>query len=965
MAFPNDVLGTKVQMKINNIWTDVTRYDTNTKILQDASITIKRGQGGLQDRTPTSICEWTWEDPNGIYNNENPRSPYYGVLPRNTPVRVYVPRSEAAFYRLSNDDASRVQTTDKAALDITGDMELRFDFEPRRFTRWASGGAGAMFLGGKYVLTGNQRSWYVRLGDPTTNLNTSPLFFVWSTDGTAAGLLTANATVPLPVTTGRLAIKITVDVNNGGGSREIKFWTSTTGIDGTYTQLGATNTGAVTSIFASTANLELGTINGGALNLASVNSTRNFDGRIYNFRMYNGIGGSLVAEANFTNKANGTTSFADGLGNTWTTQVNAEITNADYRFHGEFSAPKIVAKRTRNGSGLDIRVQAEAGGLIRRLTANDTPIQSAIAFTFSTYNANGWWLGEDASNTDTKLASSGASDIKPASINDITFAGFDEGIAGSAGVMECGSTNPQFSAFPKYTDPTGELHFYGFFKFPSIPGSEVVLFTWYSNTFEVSYYQLSVTPTSYRLRGFDQTGAVAFNNLVAFAAECVPTNWMAYHSRTIGDGFGGLNITHEWVTVGTDAYQTGAVSNVAVGSTGRFTRVTLQGTGLNGVKFCHLMTSNKVGLEFFSGTPTTNVVNYARAFAGETADSRFRRICTLLGVTPVVIGALDDSELMGPQPLDKGMNVLYECAEVDGGKITEARDQLALEYRTRKSLYNQPDSLTMTWAMLTEGLEATPDDTDVANDILLERQSGGTARATLSYGPMSIQAPPAGISPVSDNPIVNNYTLEQLTQLAYAMLHKRTWPTARYPTVPIEMHRSPFAGNTTQFLAAQKLDITDVIRITSLPNIFAPEELRLMVGGLTEQYFGQEWYIDSDTVPYGPYVSSELQTVTGDMYSNFKASHHTIAGVVQTQLNASITNSATSIAVKTLSGPLIQQGAASFTIMVDGEFMTVTNVVGATSPQTLTVTRGITNGYAATHNANAYVYIYPTLKARL
>ena len=115
-------------------------------------------------------------------------------------------------------------------------------------------------------------------------------------------------------------------------------------------------------------------------------------------------------------------------------------------------------------------------------------------------------------------------------------------------------------------------------------------------------------------------------------------------------------------------------------------------------------------------------------------------------------------------------------------------------------------------------------------------------------------------------------------------------------------------------------------------------------------------------MPYGPYIGSELFTV--GTYSNFRAAQTTLLGVDQQQLNADIDDSVTSIAVKTLTGPLFLVGASGFNIKIGAEVMTVTNIVGGTSPQTLTVTRGV-NGYSSSHSANDYVYLEPTLRARL
>jgi hypothetical protein len=843
-------------------------------------------------------------------------------------------------------------------LDITGDLEVRFDFEPRRFARWSSGVGSAYVLGGKYDLS-PQRSWYVRIGDPTCASATSQLAFGWSTTGSNS--LSATCTAPVP-TAKRISIKVTIDVDNGAAGRDIKFYYSTTGINGSYTQLGSTVTQAgTTSIFASTAELQIGNV--GGLNAGGFTDViQKFSGRIHAFQLYNGIGGSKVAEADYTAQASGTTSFADGLGNTWDLVSKAEITNAQYRFHGLFSAPVLKPNKSRSGTGVDVAVSAEAGGLIRLITANETPVVAPIDYAFRSYAANGWWPGDDDPNSDTVFASSGVDGARPASISDITFNGYDSGIPGSAGVMVCGSTNPQFTGVCSVVATATEQHFYMFFKFPSIPAADTVFITWYS-TGTIAKYVLTVKTLSYDLSGYDSSGTNLFTNNTAFGTGGEPNQWIAYHSRTILNA-GTLNVTHEWFALSSSLYFSAGVSSAGAGSLGRFTKAVINGgSALANVRFCHVMMSNQTGLEFASGSPAANVATYANAFRGELADARFLRICSLLGVTGILFGRSGYAEAMGPQPIDTAINILYECAAF--GILSEEIDQLALGFRATRAIRNQQTQLALTYGILTQGLEGTPDDTDVANDVTMTRAAGGTSRAIQLYGPMSTQAPPNGIYTVPDGPTVNCYTTDRLPYLTQDYLTKHTWPGSRYPQIVIDMHHPDYAGNSSRFLDAETMDIADMIAISSLPTFMAPDILQLLVKGVQETLYAQLWTITAACVPYGPYIVSELDTTTGSPYTGFVAQPYTLLGVAQLQLNAGINSSVTSIDAKTLSGPLLKTGAVSYTIKIGGEFMAVTNVAGAASPQTLTVTRGTVGSYSAAHSANDAIVFYPTIKASL
>ncbi len=944
----------KVQMKINGTWTDVTRYDTNTKIMGD--ITVARGTSNVQDRTPASSCTWTWEDPNGVYNNENPRSPYYGVLPRNTPVRMYVTRPTSALLIPTRGAAARGETVDKAALDIVGDIDVRIEIEPKYWRRFGSNSNKFMVFCGKWEQGGN-RSWIMYVSE------TGFLTFSVSTDGSNANV--GTATVALP-STGRIAIRATLDVDNGAGGRTYNFYTSSS-IGGTWTALGAAvvQAGGAIAIFSSAADLEVGSANNGTPSGIS-SAFYDFAGRIYAFEMYNGIAGTLVAQANYYTQTSGATSFSDGLGNTWILVGGPEITNADYRFHGEFSAPVQSSEVSADGVGKDVQIAGEAGGLIRRLTINQSPDQSPIYRNFTNFAANGWWTGEDASGA--TVASSGIDGGAQASLTDITFAGYDSTLAGSAGVMTCGGTGPIFQGMAKIVATTTETHFLGYFKFPTVPLSAQIMFTMYSNG-TVRRWEWVVDATTYTLKGYDATGTQTVTKSSAFGTGGEPTNWIAYHMQ-LTNVAGTITIKSEWHTIGTDLFFSATATGTLTyaGTNGILTQILVQGiAALSGVRFAHVLATTQVGLIFFNAN--LYFAKFSRGFAGETADGRFIRICTEQGIAYSIWGLIDGTEFMGAQPIDTIMNILYQIQEVDGGLITEARDQSnTLEYRTRTFLLNQYGlSLSYTVGKNLSGrFTSTPDDTNIKNDIVLSRANGGSARATLAVGPMSTQASPNGIGRVPDAPTINNYVDSRLPYLAYYALMFGTWPEARYPNVEIELSRSPYVNSSALKTLALLTDLGAPVAVTDMPQFTTADSISLMTRGSTETINNFLHTITWNTVPYGPYRVSELSTVTGEELRADSARDASYVG--QTQLSAA-TNSATSLTATTLSGPVLPTTAGDptqfpFDAWQAGERITVTAVTSATSPQTLTVTRSV-NGVVKAVAANTPLLIVQYFNAAL
>lgn len=87
--------------------------------------------------------------------------------------------------------------------------------------------------------------------------------------------------------------------------------------------------------------------------------------------------------------------------------------------------------------------------------------------------------------------------------------------------------------------------------------------------------------------------------------------------------------------------------------------------------------------------PAEDCYRAMRGNVGERAGRRIERLCAEEGVPLRVTGSLDDTPQMGPQKPGALLELLDTCVQVDGGTLGEARDGLALAYRTNRSRYNQ------------------------------------------------------------------------------------------------------------------------------------------------------------------------------------------------------------------------------------------------------------------------------------
>lgn len=211
---------------------------------------------------------------------------------------------------LSGVAGNNMTVPDAAALDITGDIDVRAylaadDWSP----------AAAQDLVAKWQASPNL-SWRFRV------LSTGRLTFVWVTDGTTGTVQFKDSTVSIPFADGQAGwVRATLDVDNGSSQNEVKFFTSTDGVN--WTQLGTTITSAgVTSIFSGTSQVEIGTSS----------SAGNFSGKVFRAQIFNGIDGTKVLDVDTSTITTGADAYIVPV--TYTGQAGAFFTGTGLSLPG-------------------------------------------------------------------------------------------------------------------------------------------------------------------------------------------------------------------------------------------------------------------------------------------------------------------------------------------------------------------------------------------------------------------------------------------------------------------------------------------------------------------------------------------------------------------------------------------------------------------------------------------------------
>ncbi|WP_406462949.1 hypothetical protein OHB07_16130 [Streptomyces sp. NBC_00111] len=910
MAFPQTPLDVRTELQIGGVWTDITA-DVYTR----EPITITRGTADEATSADPSGCSLTLNNRAGKYSPRNPMSPYYGAIGRNTPVRVSVPGSES-YLRLAGTPTSYARTPDAAALDITGDLDIRIEAT----VDWYAQATRPLI--GKYTSGTNQRSYMLRL-------QSGVLTLWWSTDGGPS--TTFFASQPLPALPPRAAVRATLDVNNGAGGFTARlYWAES--LAGPWTQIGDELTVAgVTSIYSGTAPLEIAP--------PSVNSSTSLPGRVHRAEVRSGINGTVVASPDLRALAEGTTSWADTAGRTWTL-TGSDISKRQYRFHGEISSwpPRWDV------SGKDVWVPVTASGPTRRMGQGKKALDSTLRRRIpSDPSLIAYWPMEDGQ--DAKAAYSPIPGVKPLTLTGVEL-GADDSLGGASTVAKVG--NPATLQGTVKSPATQGWQVEWVYNLPTMPAlqTEIMRVAVSGSVMRVAVVYASTA--GIRIEAQDSNGSVLAFVLYSDATALADFwgRWNRLAIYTSDNGSGTTRLYASWRDIAADAryYATtsftgtqGAVTGVA-GAWGSTTADMLIG---------HLAVFNVPAATGMSSPPGSTIFTGADdGFTGETALARLKRLAVEeAGQVALSVRGEDfdtPAERLGPQRPGVFLDLVEEAAETDGGILYERRDQLgALEYRDRQSLYNQTIALALDYLAPGEvppPLEPTEDDQKLRNDVTVTRNGGSSARSVLESGLLSVQPPPAGVGPYDESLSLSLYSDDQPGPIAQWRRHLGTWDEARYPTITVWLHAAPHLID--KVLA---MDIGDRLTITRLPAWLPPGLIDQHMRGYTEVLDQYEWSLALNCTPAGPW--------TIGVYDDPATGRFDTGG---SALSAGVTTTATALSVTVSDATrwTTDPTHMPFAIQVGGEEMTVTAISGTGSPQTMTVVRSV-NGIVKSHSAGA------------
>lgn len=861
-VFPAAPLGVEADLYLG-AWTDVSSY-----VLQrDGStpISITRGRPDESSQMNPSQSSLQMKNPDGRFTIMNPMGPYYGLLTRNCPMRLSLPNTvlpavyATTYLRMEDDAVSYASCPAAAGIELAGSMDVRIDID--------LSGYGFLPLAGIWSASSsvNQRCWMFGLNSDGT------LFLSWTTDGTMATLQSAPSDYRNPLPLGRQCIRVTLNAATG----DVKFYTAPAGgIDsGPFTQLGPTSTGPGTTVFASTsAPLTIGYSAGYSYdyNPQIINADLDLiapQGAVYDMELRNGVAGSVVAHPSFNTQAAGATSWTDANGNTWTLTGTAELSNRAYRYHGEMTA----LPKASDPSAKDVYVSAVASGVMHRLQQAQSPINSPFYRNYVRITGTGapvaYWPCEDGAGA-TQIASALSGGTAMTLSGPAQLANSNSFVCSDALPVINGST---------WTGPV------------SAPSAN------WSNGWMAA--MLVDLPSG----GDTNLGVIA---RIANASAAAPRIDVVYSTTNGGEiAIGAYNAAGSLITSGILAtiFLNGGSTSQNLNGLSLYLAVSLIPSGSNLTLVCYAMIPGGAGMDSVStslgagtvgavtsvtvnpfgaassgglasigvghiavhaaGAFTWDVGDPLNAWLGEPAAARYQRLCYEEGINCRIYGHKLTSAAMGYQTIQTLPDLLQECETTDRGMQFEPRTVLGLGYRPASALYNQTPKVTTSYAAssLDPTLAPTSDDQLSINDVTASNTDGSSARQILTTGPMSIQAPPNGISRIDTGQQVNAASDGQLASIAGWILHTSSDPYDRIPVIPFNMARAEVPA------AVALLDIGDYTQITSPPPWIQYDTIDQLGAGYSET-FGPAgvWTIDVNGIPARPYVIAQVAGMGGN-----------------------------------------------------------------------------------------------------
>ncbi|MFF2907084.1 hypothetical protein ACFVRM_21595, partial [Bacillus velezensis] len=401
------------------------------------------------------------------------------------------------------------------------------------------------------------------------------------------------------------------------------------------------------------------------------------------------IDGPVLTDVDFTTATPGDTTVTDPLGVTWSLQGRAAISDWRCRLVGQVDewAPTWPYGDLSEGDYRgEARVAVTVSGILRRLGAGAPPLQSTLRRYIPTRGGlTAYWPMEDGAESTT--AASALPALPALRTSGLTFAAASD-LPSSAPLptvgQNGGSIQQRLPPLPEGSTGWRVEMVYHVDTLPETPTEMMSVDVSGGFTRIVGL----MSRTEFRLELWRENELTFFASVTDAAAIAAATGWC--RARIAADPFGGqARYRFSWAPIGIEgtywAFRTAMPYSIPSQVNCRWT------SAWSGMAVGHVTCTNQPLTDVYGG----DVGGADDAWRGERAISRMRRLAQEERLPMSVPGAPAESVRMGPQRIATLLELLQECADADGGILSERREVAGLQYRPRHLLYNQAPGLQL------------------------------------------------------------------------------------------------------------------------------------------------------------------------------------------------------------------------------------------------------------------------------
>lgn len=904
MAFPATNLGLIVELALGAdltaapstwSWTDISRY-----VRFADGITITRGrQNEFSTAAPASAKLTLLND--GRFVVRNPTGPYYGLISRNTPLRVMirpdVNTASDAFGRTTSSgwgtaDSGQVwsvvgtaadySTTSGVARATHGTAAVRhygvlpvslttFDMRVRiRTGALATGAALSAGILFRYVDANNSLR-YELLFNTDQTITVRAVLRSGGTDTAGASHLASGLTHAANTF---YQVRAQSTAANGQTFR-IKVWADGTTEPGTWS---ATSTVAASAV-------------AGGMGLTSSRETGNTTANaVIDFDDFSFVDGSFPRHTGYVDE--------------WPTRWN------------DAGLKQMLAPIT-------------ASGLTRRLNQGQT-LSSAIRRGVLTAGVTprAYWPCEDAAPA-TQLASGLPSGL-PMLIASGTESLGSARADGSDPVISLSNTGLLRGNVAPYVGTDWTVMW--LVNIPAAVVAEQALMRWQtSGTYPT--WQLVLTPSA----GTDQISLRAYDQNLVERLGDVGTDfvnepygqqlWIEVNVWQVGAD---INWAYTVFSASVASGKTGTKSGTTAGTV---TQVSFgNGSGNNlfqGAALGHISVWDTVSVTLGSDACV--------GWAAETSVARMQRLAQQEQIpVSVATPATTDVARMGPPTSSTLLAQLREVETAEQGILYDEVDG-SIALLIRELRWNQAVALALDITQHQIAWPFEPDDNDqqTRNDVSSARPG---ATAGYRYVDTTSRNSVGTIGYYSTTRTVNLWLDQDLRQDAEFAVALGTVDDLRYPQIPIDLTRNP--GLILSWL---NTNVGNRAQVTHPPSTLTPNTLDLIVEGWTERFDTKRWVAALNTSSAKPWTAWILESGTGNQ-SRLDSEASTLA--------AAVSAGATSWPVSTQSGYPLWVCPSSFALGAAGEQVTLTAVATTLLD---TFTRTTSSGWGTPDNGPSWI----------